>query len=241
MGWCPLALPGTAVPGGCRKHGRWEHGRALATALLGKMGTGQALTWLRVSLLPQEQPELNGPFTGQWKASRLAGIPCLPPCPVWGPCCPTPFTVSPELASTGMWLQDSGGTPPAKLLLHAILAWAPPLPSPSLCSVSPLGGAAAFHCTEHQLPEGTSQPDRCHPGRQVSSTCGLGMVLRASHAASCSALTLTHSPHCVPTGPLSAIHMWCVERLSAVLNVNSFGRTNPSNSRTLFDGLIIYS
>lgn len=108
---------------------------ALAVALLRKTGTEQALTCLRVSLLPQEQPELNGPFMGQWEARRLAGIPRTPPYPVWGPCCPAPFTVYPELASTGMRLQaappqvpatlDNRGSPLPTLLLHAIFTKVP--------------------------------------------------------------------------------------------------------------------
>lgn len=63
--------------------------------------------------MPKERPELNGSFMGQWEASRLAVIPRAPPCPAWGPCCPTPFTVYPELASTGMRFQAAPPQVPA--------------------------------------------------------------------------------------------------------------------------------
>lgn len=88
----------------------------LAVALLRKTGTGRAaLTWLRVSLLPQERLGLNGSFMGQWEASLLAGIPHTPPCPVWGPCCLAPFIVYPQLASSGMWLLTVPPQVPATL------------------------------------------------------------------------------------------------------------------------------
>ena len=63
--------------------------------------------------MPKERPELTGSFMGQWEASRLAVIPRAPPCPAWGPCCPTPFTVYPELASTGMRFQAAPPQVPA--------------------------------------------------------------------------------------------------------------------------------
>lgn len=106
--------------------GEWAG--ALATALLRKTGTGRALTWPRVSLLPKERPELNGPFMGQWEASRLAVIPRPPPCPAWGPCCPTPFTVYPELASTGMWFQAVPPQVPATSDSRGSLPGQPPPP-----------------------------------------------------------------------------------------------------------------
>lgn len=106
-------------------HGRELRLGNLAVALLRKTGTGRAaLTWLRVSLLPQERLGLNGSFMGQWEASLLAGIPHTPPCPVWGPCCLAPFIVYPELASSGMWLlavpPQVPATYPCELLLHTI-------------------------------------------------------------------------------------------------------------------------
>lgn len=89
-------------------HHGWELGlgigRGLAAQDRDRTGQHSHLTWLRVSLLPQEQPGLNGSFMGQWEASPLAEIPHTPPCPVWGPCCPAPFTVYPELAGSGMQL-----------------------------------------------------------------------------------------------------------------------------------------
>lgn len=88
----------------------------LAVVLLLKTGAGRAaLTWLRVSLLPQERLGLNGSFMGQWEASLLAGIPHTPPCPVWGPCCLAPFIVYPQLASSGMWLLTVPPQVPATL------------------------------------------------------------------------------------------------------------------------------
>lgn len=137
LSWYLLALPGTALPGGYRMHHGLAGGRAgasvgdLVVALPSKTGTGRAaLTWLRVSLLPQERPGLNGSFMGQWEASLLAGIPHTPPCPVWGLCCLAPFIVYPQLASSGMWLLavppqvpatlDHSGEPQPMLLVHGI-------------------------------------------------------------------------------------------------------------------------
>lgn len=148
-------------------YGQESGAGALAGVSPRKTGTGRALTWLRVSLLPQEQPELNGPFMGQWEASRLAGIPYTPPCPVRGPCCPASFTVYPELASTGTQLQaappqvsatlDNGGSPlPSSSSWPSSLRCLDPsfsvrdschfaqFPSPGRCSSTPLHRGLGF-------------------------------------------------------------------------------------------------
>lgn len=151
----------------------------LVVALLSKTGTGRAaLTWLRVSLLPQERPGLNGSFMGQWEASLLAGIPHTPPCPVWGLCCLAPFIVYPQLASSGMWLLavppqvpatlDHSREPQPMLLVHGIFTEGllPPFrDSPSFCNVflrNWHAGIVWHRCI--QLPVGT--PESCSCGSQ---------------------------------------------------------------------------
>lgn len=189
-----------------------EQAGALAIALLRKTGTGRALTWPRVSLLLQERPELNGPFMGQWEASRLAVIPHPPPCPAWGPCCPTPFTVYPgagkyrhvvpgSVSPGARHLGQSACQPPPRAISLRALALprSARLPSP-FAQFPPLG-----RCGCIPFPRRTSEPGGRHPCQQVLSASGPGIVLSASHFSAAESLTL-RQPHCAPGAILRMLH-----------------------------------
>lgn len=127
---------------------------------------------------------------GSGRPRRLAAIPGTPPCPVWGPHCPVPFTVYPELASTGMQLQvprrgprhlgQQGNHLPRPSLQAPRLSLFPARWSPMPRSVAPLRGRSSIpsHCPRHSALWGghLSRGGHC-----LASRC---FTLRLRHGAS---------------------------------------------------------
>lgn len=184
MGWCPLVLPDTAVPGGRRKHRGWESrlGPGCRLAAQDRDRTGTHMAWSL--LVATGTAWTEWPFHGAVGGKPIGWDPPSPSLPGVGPLLPCSFCcllragkyrhVALGNSSQVPATSDSRGTPPAKLLLRVIFARR--LHSSLLCQNSPvtwlsfplLGSAAAFPPQSPLLPERTREPsDRDPPaGRE---------------------------------------------------------------------------
>lgn len=96
MGWCPLALPGTAVPGDRRTHHKWESrlgpGCSLAAQDRDRTGTHMALSLL----VATGTAWTEWPFHGAVGGEPIGWDPPSPSLPGVGPLLPGSFCCLPR-------------------------------------------------------------------------------------------------------------------------------------------------